>query len=120
MMEGGAEKRQAEKKNADRGKKMPHVFGIRHLSPAGAYYVREYLDRAEPELVLIEGPEDFSELIEDLGSDEVKPPVAVMAYTKELPIRTFLYPFALYSPEYQAIRWAREHCCACLFCDIPS
>ena len=120
MMEGGAEKRQAEKKNADRGKKMPHVFGIRHLSPAGAYYVREYLDRAEPELVLIEGPEDFSELIEDLGSDEVKPPVAVMAYTKELPIRTVLYPFALYSPEYQAILWAREHGCACRFCDLPS
>ena len=120
MMEGGAEKRQAEKKNADRGKKMPHVFGIRHLSPAGAYYVREYLDRAEPELVLIEGPEDFSELIEDLGSDEVKPPVAVMAYTQELPIRTVLYPFALYSPEYQAILWAREHGCACRFCDLPS
>ena len=44
----------------------PHVFGIRHLSPAGAWYVREYLDEADPELVLIEGPSDFTELIEDL------------------------------------------------------
>ena len=32
----------------------PHVFGIRHLSPAGAWYVREYLDEADPELVLAE------------------------------------------------------------------
>lgn len=125
MMEGGAEIRQGEKRAADKtaagkGKKMPRVFGIRHLSPAGAYYVREYLDQVDPELVLIEGPEDFSDLIEDLGSEKVKPPIAVMAYTQELPIRTVLYPFALYSPEYQAILWAKEHGCACRFCDLPS
>lgn len=98
----------------------PFVFGIRHLSPAGAYYVRQFLDEVNPELVLIEGPSDFSSLMEELGADQVKPPVAVMAYTKELPIRTILYPFAVYSPEYQALLWAREHGCACGFCDLPS
>ncbi len=101
-------------------KKTPHVFGIRHLSPAGAWYVRKYLDKIMPELVLIEGPSDFTELIEDLGAEEIKPPVAVMAYTKDLPIQTILYPFAVYSPEYQAILWAREHGCECRFCDLPS
>ena len=100
--------------------RQPFVFGIRHLSPAGAYYVREFLDRTDPGLVLIEGPCDFTDLIEDLGAEEVKPPVAVMAYTKELPIRTILYPFAEYSPEYQALLWAREHGCGCRFCDLPS
>ena len=70
--------------------------------------------------MLIEGPSDFTELVEDLGADQVKPPVAVMAYTQELPIRTILYPFAEYSPEYQAILWAREHSCPCRFCDLPS
>ncbi len=100
--------------------RQPFVFGIRHLSPAGAYYVREFLDRTDPGLVLIERPCDFTELIEDLGAEEVKPPVAVMAYTKELPIRTILYPFAEYSPEYQALLWAREHGCGCRFCDLPS
>ena len=80
----------------------PFVFGIRHLSPAGAYYVRHFLDQARPRLVLIEGPSDFTELVEDLGADQVKPPVAVMAYTQELPIRTILYPFAWYSGEYSA------------------
>ena len=105
----------------DKGeKKGPHVFGIRHLSPAGAYYVRRFLDEVSPELLLIEGPSDFTELIQDLGDPKVKPPVAVMAYTEELPIRTILYPFAVYSPEYQAICWAREHGCECRFCDLPS
>ncbi len=99
---------------------IPKVFGIRHLSPAGAYYLREYLDQEKPELVLIEGPSDFTGLIGELGGEEVKPPVAVMSYTLTLPIRTLLYPFAIYSPEYQAICWAREHGCPCRFCDLPS
>lgn len=98
----------------------PYVFGIRHLSPAGAYYVRDFLDQVSPRLVLIEGPSDFTDLVVDLGAEGVKPPVAVMAYTKELPIRTVLYPFAEYSPEYQALLWAREHGRACRFCDLPS
>ena len=120
-MEGGEKKKEQTGKRSGKVKKgMPHVFGIRHLSPAGAYYVREYLDRICPDLVLIEGPADFTELLKDLGSEEVRPPVAVMAYTQKLPIRTILYPFALYSPEYQAILWAKEHGCRCQFCDLPS
>lgn len=102
------------------GKGSPHIFGIRHLSPAGAYYIRKYLDRIDPQLVLIEGPSDFTELIGDLGAKEVKPPVAVMAYTQNLPIQTVLYPFAVYSPEYQAVLWAQEHGRLCRFCDLPS
>ena len=98
----------------------PHVFGIRHLSPAGAWYLREFLDQVNPALVLIEGPSDFTELIGELGGKDIKPPIAVMAYTQSLPIRTILYPFACYSPEYQAILWARDHGCLCRFCDLPS
>ncbi len=98
----------------------PYVFGIRHLSPAGAWYVREYLDSVQPEMVLIEGPSDFTELLGELGGGKVKPPIAVMAYTQELPIRTILYPFSIYSPEYQAILWARENQRQCRFCDLPS
>lgn len=100
--------------------RQPNVFGIRHLSPAGAYFVREFLDETKPELVLIEGPSDFTELMEDLAGEDVRPPVAVMAYTKSLPVRTVLYPFAEYSPEYQALLWAKEHGCRCRFCDLPS
>lgn len=100
--------------------KRPNVFGIRHLSPAGACFVRDFLDQVKPELVLIEGPADFTALLEDLCGPQVKPPVAIMAYTSELPVRTILYPLAVYSPEYQAALWAREHQCPCRFCDLPS
>ena len=87
----------------------PVCFGIRHLSPAGAYHLRRLLDEREPELILVEGPSDFTALLGDIAGAETKPPIAVMAYTKESPIRTILYPFAEYSPEYQAVLWAKDH-----------
>ena len=96
------------------------TFGIRHFSPAGAYFVRQFLDKVKPDLVLIEGPADFDFLIDDIVSKKLVPPFAIMAYTKEAPIDTILYPFAEYSPEYQAILWARENNKECHFFDLES
>ena len=96
------------------------TFGIRHFSPAGAYFLRQFLDKIKPDLVLIEGPADFDFLIDDIVSKKLVPPFAIMAYTKEAPIDTILYPFAEYSPEYQAILWARENNTECHFFDLES
>ena len=96
------------------------TFGIRHFSPAGAYFLRQFLDEVKPSLVLIEGPADFDFLIDDIVSKKIVPPFAIMAYTKEAPIDTILYPFAEYSPEYQAILWARENNTECHFFDLES
>ena len=94
------------------------TFGIRHFSPAGAYFLRQFLDEVKPSLVLIEGPADFDFLIDDIVSKNLVPPFAIMAYTKEAPIDTILYPFAEYSPEYQAILWARGNNTECHFFDL--
>lgn len=99
---------------------MANFFGIRHLSPACAYYVQEFLDRTSPKLVLIEGPSDLSELIEPLCSKEAVPPVAILAYTDEPPVKTVLWPFAEFSPEYQAILWAYRNKIPVRFCDLPA
>ncbi|MDE6365525.1 MAG: hypothetical protein K2L86_14905 [Lachnospiraceae bacterium] len=100
--------------------KNPNFFGIRHLSPAGAYYLRGFLDEKKPTLVLVEGPSDFEDLLSDMVRKETKPPIAVLAYTKEAPVRTILYPFAEYSPEYQAIQWCHDNHVICRFMDLPS
>lgn len=100
--------------------KQPHFFGIRHLSPAGAYYLREFLEEKQPKLVLVEGPSDFKDMMGDMVKKETKPPIAILAYTKEAPVRTILYPFAEYSPEYQAICWCHENKRECRFMDLPS
>jgi len=98
----------------------PTIFGVRHLSPGAAFHLRRALDAARPELVLVEGPRDLNDQMRWLCHPETKFPAAILAYTKEQPVRTILYPFAVYSPEVQAILWANEHHVPCRFMDLPS
>lgn len=100
--------------------KEPIIFGVRHLSPAGSWHLLELLNEVEPDLVLIEGPSDLTDQLVHICARETKPPIAIMAYSETVPIRTILYPFAVYSPEYQAIKWAYEKQRACRFIDLPS
>ncbi len=97
-----------------------NVFGVRHLSPMGAWQLRAYLDQIRPTVVLIEGLHDATELISDVTRRETKPPIAILAYTDTQPVRTLVYPFARYSPEFQAICWAKEHKAQVEFIDLPS
>ena len=97
-----------------------NFFGIRHLSPAGAFYLRKFLDEVRPQTVLIEAPSDFEDTSADIVRAETKPPFAILAYTTHAPVRTILYPFAEYSPEYQAILWCKKNGAEFRFMDLPS
>ena len=98
----------------------PIYFGVRHLSPAAAFHLRKALDEMQPQLVLVEGPSDLNEQMKWLCHPETRFPAAILAYTKAPPVRTILYPLAVYSPEVQAILWANEHKVTCKFMDLPS
>src|SRR3954468_22224444 len=97
-----------------------HVFGVRHLSPGGAWHLRATLDAVRPKVVLIEGLADADTLVPDLTRSGTKPPVAILAYTDSVPVRTLVYPLATYSPEYQALVWAKENKARVEFIDLPS
>ncbi|MFO0820065.1 MAG: DUF5682 family protein [Pirellulales bacterium] len=97
-----------------------HVFGVRHLSPAGAWHLRKLLDEVRPDAVLIEGLTDAGGLIRDIVRQDTHPPIAILAYTDSLPVRTLVYPLARYCPEYQALKWADEQDVRVEFIDLPS
>lgn len=97
-----------------------NVFGVRHLSPMGAWQLREYLNRVQPKIVLIEGLHDANHLIPDMTRTATRPPIAILAYTDSLPVRTLVYPMATYSPEYQAIKWAQENKAEVEYIDLSS
>lgn len=99
---------------------LPHIFGVRHLSPAAAWHLRQLLDRVRPKLVLIEGSDDADELIPHIVSPKSKLPIAILAYTTGVPVRTFVYPLATYSPEYQALLWCQQNKVKARFMDLPS
>lgn len=96
------------------------TFGVRHLSPMGAWHLRRFLDEIRPEVVLVEGLADATELIPDIVRPDTVPPIAILAYTQKPPVRTLFYPIARYSPEYQALTWAAEHKAKARFIDLPS
>ena len=98
----------------------PVYFGVRHLSPAAAFHLRKALDAARPEQVLVEGPSDLNDQMKWLCHPETQVPAAILAFTKTPPVRTILYPLAIYSPEVQAILWAHENHVPCRFMDLPS
>ena len=100
--------------------KEPIIFGVRHLSPAGSWHLLQLLQDTQPDLVLVEGPSDLSDQLIHICARDTKPPIAIMAYSETVPIRTILYPFAVYSPEYQAIKWAYGNERVCRFMDLPS
>jgi hypothetical protein len=97
-----------------------NVFGVRHLSPTGAWHLCRFLDRVKPKVVLIEGLADADELIPHFTKKGTKPPIAILAYTDSQPVRTLVYPLARYSPEYQALKWADDNDVPVEFIDLPS
>lgn len=97
-----------------------HVFGVRHLSPGGAWHLRATLDTVRPKVVLVEAPANVDTVAADLVRAGTRPPVAILAYTDSVPVRTLVYPLATYSPEYQALVWAKENRAKVEFIDLPS
>lgn len=97
-----------------------HYFGIRHHGPGCSARLISALDKLKPNKVLIEGPSDCSELLTLLAHAQMQPPVALLAYATEYPECHFYYPFAEFSPEYQACLWAVKHGVEVAFIDVPT
>ncbi|MEO0561084.1 MAG: DUF5682 family protein [Chloroflexota bacterium] len=96
-----------------------HILGIRHHGPGSARSLLAALDEIQPDAVLIEGPPDADALIHLIGDEEMEPPVALLIYAPDDTRQAVYYPFALYSPEYQAIRWALDNQRHVRFMDLP-
>ncbi|MBM7065985.1 DUF5682 family protein [Actibacterium sp. 188UL27-1] len=95
-------------------------LGIRHHGPGSARQVLAALEALQPAQVLIEGPADLTELMEPLGRPGIVPPVALLAYAAKAPEYASFWPFAEFSPEYQAIKWAFAHGAVPSFIDLPA
>ncbi len=95
------------------------VLGIRHHGPGSAREVVRALETLKPGCVLIEGPPDAADIITLAGHKDMKPPVALLVYEPDQPSESVYYPFAEFSPEWQAIRWALDHTSAVRFIDLP-
>ena len=98
----------------------PALYGIRHHGPGSARSLREALAELEPDVVLIEGPPEADALLELVRDPEMRPPVALLGYVPGQPKTAAFWPFAVFSPEWQAIRYALRAGVPVRFCDLPA
>ncbi|MEV0245329.1 DUF5682 family protein [Nocardia sp. NPDC050712] len=104
----------------DDAEAVTRVFGIRHHGPGSARSLLLALNDFRPDSILIEGPADADPLVGFAAAEGMTPPVALLAYVPDQPARAAFWPFAVFSPEWQALHYAAEHAVPVRFCDIPA
>ncbi|WP_261574202.1 DUF5682 family protein [Frankia gtarii] len=93
------------------------VLGVRHHGPGSARAVRAALAELDPDLVLVEGPPEGDSALTHVGA--LTPPVALTAYALDEPRDAAFWPFAEFSPEWQALLHGRAAGVPTRFIDLP-
>ena len=96
------------------------VFGIRHHGPGSARSLVAALIDYQPDVVLIEGPADGDPLLRWVLADGMTPPLALLGYAADRPQTAAFWPYAVFSPEWQAMRYALRSDVEVAFCDLPA
>ncbi|GAA2365175.1 DUF5682 family protein [Dactylosporangium salmoneum] len=100
------------------GSSVPLLIGVRHHSPALSAVMEELLDGFRPEVLLLELPAEFASWLPWLASPDTRAPVALAGVHGTDGAPAF-YPFADFSPELVAVRWAARNGVEVVPCDLP-
>jgi hypothetical protein len=96
-----------------------HILGIRHHGVGSAKNVREALHSLSPDMILIEGPPEAESILSWVAHSDMNPPVALLAYNTDVPKQAAFYPFAVFSPEWQALLYGDQHQVPVRMMDLP-
>ncbi|MGW9208581.1 DUF5682 family protein [Embleya sp. NPDC055664] len=94
----------------------PHLIGVRHHAPSLAAAVPALLDEARPDVLLVELPHEAAPWLEWLAHEDTRAPIALAGTG---PHGLGFYPFADFSPELAALRWAARNGVPAIPCDLP-
>ena len=95
------------------------LFGIRHHGPGCARSLLRALTDLQPDCLLVEGPPDGEAVLPFLTEQAMRPPVALLVYAPDEPRRAVFYPFAEFSPEWQALGYGLRRAIPTRFMDLP-
>ncbi len=97
----------------------PYLIGVRHHSAVLAHAVPALLESYRPDVVLVELPMEFASWLPWLGHPQAQAPLALggASSSEEGPLAFF--PYADFSPELAAIRWAQRSGVTVAPCDLP-
>lgn len=109
---------QKTEKKAKKQDAQPHIFGIRHHGPGSARSLRHALTALQPDMVLVEGPPDAADVLPLLTHTDMQPPIALLVYVPDKPQLAAFYPFAIFSPEWQALHYSLTNNIPVRFIDL--
>ncbi|MFF0739096.1 DUF5682 family protein [Streptomyces sp. NPDC004111] len=108
------------------GAGLPFLIGVRHHAPSLAAVLPALLDEAAPDVLLVELPAEFQPWLGWLAHEETQAPVALAAVPADgsgqgpaAERGPAFYPFADFSPELVALRWAARNGVPAVACDLP-
>lgn len=78
------------------------------------------LAELEPDCILIEAPQDAEGVLKHLGHEGLEPPLAILIYNPKNLQQAAYYPFAEFSPEWQALQYAHQQEVEVRFMDLPA
>jgi hypothetical protein len=96
-----------------------NIYGIRHHGPGSARNLLHALENNKPDLILLECPSDAQSMVKHLDFEEMIPPVALLVYEVSNLKNFAYYPFAVFSPEWQAMYFAHMNQIPVHFIDLP-
>ncbi|MEU2625304.1 DUF5682 family protein [Streptomyces sp. NPDC007157] len=97
----------------------PYLIGVRHHAPSLAAAVPALLDAAKPDVLLVELPAELQDWLPWLAHEDTRAPVALAAAPADGGTGPAFYPFADFSPELAAVRWAARRAVPVVACDLP-
>ncbi len=103
------------------------LYPVRHHSPVCSYHLCKTIALYQPDIILIEGPENANDLIPILTDSRTKLPVAIYYFYKDKAKLISAegsdyhcyYPFLYASPEYNAMLQAKQLGIPAQFIDLP-
>ncbi len=98
---------------------MLKTFGIRHHGPGSAKSLKKALKTYEPDCVIIEAPADAESLVTYVQNEALKPPISILIYNPKDLTQGAYVPFAEFSPEWQAMKYALRNEVPVRFMDLP-
>ncbi|HSI61698.1 MAG TPA: DUF5682 family protein, partial [Candidatus Saccharimonadia bacterium] len=96
-----------------------HFFGIRHHGPGCARSLLRALEETSPDCLLIEGPPEAEAVLSAVLDEAMEPPVSLLCYCPEDTSLASFYPFTVFSPEWQALRYGLSKSIPVRFMDLP-
>ena len=96
------------------------LLPIRHHGPGSAASLLKALEAYQPDILLLEAPADAESTLLKATQGNLTPPVALLAYNPKQHTQAAFYPFASFSPEWQAIHWCHQQGTHLRCFDLPT